>query len=330
MDFNSHDRKLKRIVYILVGGILIFYAGFRNGDYVFDYKMYQWLYDEEIYVVEPTFTAISLITRYLLGGNIVWLFLIYAVIGVGIKFIAIKRLSPLIFLSVLIYVSDFFPLQEMAQMRAGVATGIMLLAIDPLYERKGKKFALLTFIAFPFHISSIVMIPLLFLNPYKINKKFWVTIILVGYIIAFLKIDVISLLSYVPLGVIREKYEIYRAQQEEGGYVANIFSLLFLIKLLLTFLLLWKSEILVEKTKYGYLLLKIMFVALASLLLLSQNLAAGLRVSEFYGIVSIVLFPMLYYIIRPRWFAWIIIITAAIGFIMVRIFSMQLISSMPL
>lgn len=330
MDMTEQKTRLKSIIYVLTGCLLILFAGLRDGDYVYDYRMYEWLYNDEIYVVELSFTAISLITRHVLGNHIVWLFMIYAVIGVWIKLVAIRRITPLLFLSLLIYVSDFYPLQEMAQMRASVATGIMLLAIKPLYERNLKRFILYTIIASLFHISSIVMIPLWFLKPGRINKSFWLFAVLIGYTLAFIKIDLISLLSYIPFGTIQEKYEVYRTQQEEGGYAANVFSLLFLTKLFLTLILLWKSDILASYNKYGYLLIKIMFVSLISLLLLSQNLAAGLRVSEFFGVVSIVLFPMLYYVIRPRWVAWIILVIAAIGFMTVRIFNMHLISATPL
>lgn len=310
--------------------ILILFAGFRDGRYVADYNVYEWLYENELYVLEPTFSAISYIVHNVLGDNVVCFFLIYAMLGVGIKILAINRLSTLIPFSILLYVADFFPLHEMTQIRAGVATSIMLLAIIPLFERKMKQFFALVLLATLFHISALILFPLWFLNPHRINKKKWIVFILCCEVIALLKIDVISLIAYIPIEQVREKFELYQLQQEEGNFTANIFSVLFLMKLFLTLVLLWKSEIVVAKNKYGYLLLKIMFLSLASLLVFSQNLAASLRISEFYGVVSIILFPMLYYIIRPPAFAWFVIVTAALGFVMVRIFSMQLISSIPL
>lgn len=310
--------------------ILILFAGFRDGSYVADYDVYKWLYEDELYILEPTFSAISYIVRNILCGDVVWLFFIYAMLGVGVKFLAIKRLSTLMPLSVLLYVADFFPLHEMTQMRAGVAAGIMLLAIVPLFERNMKQFFMLALIATLFHISALILFPLWFLNPHCINKKKWIVFILCCEVIALLKIDVISLIAYIPIGQVQEKFELYRLQQEEGNFTANIFSVLFLMKLFLTLGFLWKSEIVVAKNQYGYLLLKIMLLSLGSLLVFSQNLAASLRISEFYGVVSIILFPMLYYIIRPPVFAWFVVVTAAVGFVLVRIFSMQLISSVPL
>lgn len=330
LDFGRYKATTKQLLYVGLGAVLFLFAGLRDGDYVPDYKIYEWVYNDDMFVFEPTFTVISVIVRWFFGGGIIWLFLIYAALGVWIKLVAIRKLTPFVFLSLLVYVSDFYVLQELVQMRASMATGIFLLSIPSLYERRAKSYFGLTFLATMFHISSLMMIPLWFLKGERINKPFWVGAILFGYAFALAKIDLISILTLLPIGAVQEKYEAYKAFQDDGDYQANVFSLLFLLKLLLTFILLWKSELIVRVNRYGYLLIKLMFVSLLSLLLFSQNLAAGLRISEFMGVVIIVLLPMYYYVVKPRWAAWFIMVVVCVGFMLVRIFSMNLISTTPL
>jgi hypothetical protein len=185
--FPPNTKLVYNLFFILCGILLMVIAAFR-GDGDSDYSGYIEMFNrQDFFVVEPTFTLISYIVRTFLGGNVIYLFIIYAILGVTIKLFAIKQLSELWFLSVVIYVSNFFILHEMTQIRAGVASAFLLLCVKPIYERNGKMFLLFTTIACLFHYSAIIILPLWFLttNP----KKTWLLLsVPISYSFFFLNI----------------------------------------------------------------------------------------------------------------------------------------------
>lgn len=87
--------------------------------------------------IEPTFEIISYLTNF--NERIV--FFIYA-LAVSIKFLAIRQISKFPFLSIFTYISLYFVLLEMTQIRAGVAIGIFLLSIKDIYNRNLINFSL--------------------------------------------------------------------------------------------------------------------------------------------------------------------------------------------
>lgn len=315
-----------KLVYLLLGIIVTLYVGFRDGDLVRDYGVYKAWYEQGFFLaVEPTFALIAFFVKNYLWDNVLFLFVIYAIIAVALKWKAIEQFTSLVFFSILIYLSDLFILQELTQMRAAAATGFFLLSIKPLYERKGKKFLFLIVCATLFHISSVLAFFLWFLKPEKINKPLWIFFVLTAYGLALLHFDLFQLAIYMPIPFVQEKVTMYLAMQEKSEGGANIFSLLFLGKMAITLFLLWKAEFLATHNRYIYLLLKIMFVSLLFLLLFSSNLAAGLRFSEFFGTVEILLFPLLYYTMKQKYIAWAVLVFIAALFFYIRVFKFELI-----
>ena len=115
-------------------------------------------FPEETPTVEPTFTLISSLVKAVCPWPVL-LFVIYASIGVTCKIFAIKRLTSLLFLSLVIYISNVYLLHDMTQIRAGVASGIFLLAIRPLAEHKIFRYTALILLAALFHYSSLLLLP---------------------------------------------------------------------------------------------------------------------------------------------------------------------------
>ncbi len=315
----------RTVALVVVGVVMALYAGLRDGDMVNDYGPYVDLYNSGRMLVEPTFTLIALVVKNFLGDNVIVLFVIYAALAVALKLTAIERLTPLVFASVLVWLSDTFILHELTQIRTAVATGLFLLAIKPLYERRGWRFFRLIVCATLFHVSALLAFPLWFLRPGRINGPLWIGVIVVGYAMAIVGFDVFRLALYLPVPYIQGKVELYLAMHEGGAEAVNPFAMVFLGKIAITLFLLWRVEQIAIHNRYVHLLLKIMFVSLASLLVFSTNLAAGLRFHEFFLTVQILLFPLLYYTVRPRVAGWAVVVAMAALFLYIQIFRNELI-----
>lgn len=318
---NKEKAKYFQYLYIFIGFILIIYTAFRDGNAVADYNTYLDYYEDYAdSLVEPSFVFISFLVHHTFN-NPIWVFIVYAILGVTLKFIAIKQLSKLAFLSVLIYMSYFFILHELTQIRVGVASGMLLLCIKPLYERNLKRFLLYAFIATLFHFSAIIIFVFWFLNPFKINRLLYSALIPIGYVAYFLKLNVVYI---VPIPYIQEKIDIY--MKLINNQEINVFNLVYLMKCLIFYYFLYFLPKLETCNQYIILLLKLYAISLFSFTFFAIIPVLGFRISELIGIVEIVTLPFIYYTIAPRKISKLLVLGIVLAFSYVQIFHGDLIS----
>lgn len=212
----------------------------------------------------------------------------------------------------------------MTQIRAGVASALLLLCIKPIYDRNLKLFLLFAVLAFSFHFSALMILPLWFLNT-KPQKKLLIILIPISYLLFFLGVD---LIMSIPISGVSEKIEIYKKLYEIGGDEwtnINLFNLVFLAKIAIFYFLLFRYEILFTQNNYFPILMKIYCMSLISYPLLATLPVFSTRVSEFYGVVDIVLIPFLYYIFKPIYFSKAIIIFIGLSLLLIDLFYVKLI-----
>ena len=299
---SSIKRKQLYFIYGLTGFLMVLAAGLRDGNTVSDYKTYLNMFQyPEASTVEPTFTLIGSLVKAVCPWPVL-LFVIYASIGVTCKILAIKRLTSLLFLSLVIYISNVYLLHDMTQIRAGVASGIFLLAIRPLAEHKIFRYTALILLASLFHYSSLLLLPLVVLKNQPIaskSKYLWWSIVPLGFIVHGTMFDI----SVIPIESIRLKLEMYQHLQEQSvqGFTdANLFNPYFLFRCALYYGMLWKRDTIGTYNPYFPLLIKIEGIALFLFPALSFISLLGYRGSELLGVVEIILYPLFMYAFRPR------------------------------
>jgi hypothetical protein len=254
--FPTNDNDGYKLLFLLFGIILFFTAAFR-GDGDFDYSGYVYMLNRtDSFTVEPTFILFSYIINEFLDGNAIYLFVFYAILGVYFKLLAIKQLTELWFLSLVIYVSNYFILHEMTQIRGGVASGLLLLCIKPLYERNLKMFLFLCALAFSFHFSAIIFLPLWFLgNQPKKKWLFWA--VPFSYVLYFAGIN---LIIEIPIPGIQEKILMYQKLREldpTDVVQTNVFNFVFLAKVAIFYFLLYKYDLIHSHNKFFPILMKV-------------------------------------------------------------------------
>lgn len=318
---NKEKSQNFRHLYIFIGFALTVYAAFRDGSAVADYDVYlQYYEDYADTLVEPSFILISFLVHHTFN-NPIWIFIIYAILGVSLKFIAIKQLSKLAFLSVLIYMSYFFILHELTQIRVGIASGMLLLCVKPLYERNLKRFLLYALIATLFHFSAIIIFAFWLLNPFKINRLLYGALIPIAYGVYFLKLNVVYV---IPIPYIQEKMDIY--MQLLDSQEINVFNLVYMVKCFIFYYFLYFLPKIETCNQYTILLLKLYAISLFSFTFFAIIPVLGFRISELIGIVEIIVLPFIYYTIAPRKFSKLLILGIVLVFSYVQIFHGGLIS----
>lgn len=329
--FLSDNEKIKNILLLFWGILLVCVATLRDGaDH--DYTSYVGYYNQVStfgdYSVEPTFNLISKIVKILFFDVVVFLFFIYAALGVGLKIYAISKLTELKLLSLLSYFSFYFLMHDMTQMRAGVASALLLLCIQPLYERSYKKFLLITAIAVLFHYSALSIFLLIVLNPKRINKLLYGLLIPLGYCLCFLHLDITGILGLIPVAEVQNKVQAYLYLQDYSDNVElpNIFNVIFMLRCLVAMYLLFLADVINKYNKYVYILLKIYIWGLFSFLLFSNVAGFAFRISELYGIVEIILIPFICYTFVQRRFAYSFPMLVSTFLVLMELFYVKLFS----
>ncbi len=324
----------KRVLFVLlsISIFLVFFATFRDGTQVNDYENYVAFFESDLdlsdSLIEPSFVILSNLIKLFLNDGILFLFFTYALLGVVSKIIAIKNISEFWFISILIYLSYFYLVQEMTQIRAGVAAGFFMLSIKPLYDKKYLVFILYSLIAFFFHNSALICFGLIFLNSTSFNKKIYILLIPIAYLMYFLHIDFYMLAKFIPIDSVQQKLEIYLTTMDSNFIDKsdiNVFSAIQILRIGFFYFFVYYLDILIDKNRYTYLLMKIYCIALLSLVLLAKVPSVAFRIADFLLVVEILLLPSMLYLFQSRKIAILIIFIFCFIQLYISLFNLKLI-----
>ena len=252
-------------------------------------------------LVESSFLFISEIIKNF-TDDIHYLFLIYAILGITIKFYALRQLSPWYFLPLIIYFSNYFILHDFIQIRAAVASAMLLLAIKPLSEGNKKKAIVYFLIANVFHYSSLVFYPILFFsnNLSRIWKYALIAIMPVGAILFLLRLDFLSAL---PIPYIQEKLDMYKTLTETGFFEEfNLKNVPLWIQYAIILYSLYFYDTILEKCPALPILLKTTAYSMFFFFSFSSVSVVAGRFQELLGIVELALFPCVCHTFRPQFY----------------------------
>ena len=319
---------LNLITYIVFGIVLIYITGFRAEGIDRDYYNYKDLYSLyskiDLITIEPSFIAITKLVNVYLNDNVKALFIIYALISISIKLYAIRQLSNFWALSLLVYISYSFPLHDLTQIRAGVAVGFILLTIKPLYEKKPLLFLIFSTMAVLFHFTAIIVLPLWFLNPKKINVKMYFAIVFLAYIINnSLYLYIANLIGYFQIEIITNKIVAY---QDDNGALLNIYNAWQIMRIILGIFFLYKIKIIYANNKYSILLLKYYIISTCAFVILSSNPSFAGRISDLLAISDIIMLPCIVYVVRHKPAAKIFVISIAFSYLFLNLFFNKIIT----
>lgn len=320
--------------YIFFGIVLILVSIILDKSELPDYEQYVVYFNVvgDAIILEPTFLLVASVVK-VLNNDVFWGFMIYLLVGISIKLVAIKKLSNLCVLSLAFYISSYWIYHELIQIRAGVAAGFFLLAIIPLYERNLKYFLIYSVLAISFHYSAILILPLWFINGQLKHRVFYTLLIPICFLLYVLHIDILTLLQHLPIPYIQDKIDTYSTIAQVGsdrGLITakeyNPFITWYLLKAAIAMFMWFNIKRIQAYNKYAVLLLKIYTIGIALLWCMSSIPTAATRCSELLSVVQIVLIPLVVYIERKHRFIYIIPILYGIFWIYWNASSFLLIS----
>ncbi len=162
-------------------------------------------------IIEPGFVFIVKICYLFFNDNApAAIMLIFAALSISIKFFTFRKLAFNPFIVLLLYYSHYFFIQEMTQIRNGLACSFFFLAIYfHLKNDKIKIFACILF-ATLFHNSAILYLLLFFIRKDKLNALLYGAIFLGAILLGLIRLPLLSfILPNVDLALISTKLTTY-------------------------------------------------------------------------------------------------------------------------
>jgi len=304
------EERDKKWLYVILGVAMVLVSGMRDVHSTPDSDHYELMYYGKTTrvmegLMEPTFTFLVWLLNALgLGVNA--LFFTYALISVPIHMALFRKMTNIPFTMLTIYLSYYFMMHEMAQIRAGVAAGCLLWAIY-LYAEQKKTYALVAILAGTmFHYSAAAGLVLLLLGNGTTLPRWqkWAlfAIVPVGLVAYFTHIDI----SYIiPEEMGGDKLMAYRElrdkglEDEQAGWPLEQHLLIWL-NIILYCCCIYYHDYLVKHFKYTTIAIKMQAVAFCFLFFLNGvSKVLGNRMCDLFSVVSIVLWTASVYAFTP-------------------------------
>ncbi len=183
-----NERWIRNIVFYLLVFSLILLGGFRYGissDYFHYKEVFQKIdkaTDWSEFLMEYGFLSIFYIFNKL-GLNFEFFVFFFCSISISIKAFVIKKISPYPIISLLLYFTFFFLLDDMGAIRRGFACSLVLLAYYFIFSKKYLFSFILILLAASIHLSVLIVIPFLFFINIKFNSKQFLMLLAISILI---------------------------------------------------------------------------------------------------------------------------------------------------
>lgn len=206
------DKKVNKYVLILVLLILSLIATLRSSSlevfYGHDTNEYIKFYNNVLYdkdSFEFGYVMLNCAIR-IFADNYRWLFFIMSILTMYFLYKYISYYTDNKFIAILAYISIFYYIRDLSQMRAALAYSICGYSTIYILKKNPKKFLLYSILATSLHFSSILMILIYPIYKLKLNKKHLYIILIISIIL--FKLDWIDYVSSFVGQLSRNKYTI--------------------------------------------------------------------------------------------------------------------------
>lgn len=204
MAEGASDKNKKRLL-MLTCLVLVLFAGFRDLSWD-DTGVYQICFldytpkfgdltimDKPVGYTERGFFYLGVFVKTFTDNATIY-FLFIALLSFYFLYKAFDRYCMYPLLGVCAYVSRFYLARNLMQIRAGLSYAIILVAVQFITKRDWKRYFALVFIAYLFHHSALIAVPLYFLCLIRVKKKHIIIGIIAAFIASYYFSDYIKLI----------------------------------------------------------------------------------------------------------------------------------------
>lgn len=215
-----------------------------------------------------------------------FLFLAIAIIVIGCYHIAILKYSEFIEISYFVFLTMGFYLFFFNGARQGIACAFYALAVGKMLERSFFKYLIYVMIAFLFHKTALMMIPIYFIVNRPNSMMNNIVTISIGFIAIITMDAIVSVASGIDA-----RYSQYGTAGGGGGYFSVGLSIV-----LTAFFLRFKEYVQVDRYQYDRFLNMMLVASMigAVSVLLRLNPSGILRYAAYFDLSTIFLWPIVF------------------------------------
>lgn len=245
--------------------------------------------------IEPTFSIISIINNNFFSSSSVGLFFMYASIAIFLKIYILPKLTNYVNSALFLYVTSYFFILELTQIRAAVAVGFFLWGLHDIINENRKSFLVKILLAITFHYSAVIYLIVYFIDINKISRVFWIFLPLFGFFLSFIFTP--SMINFFIPDFLVHKIGLYLDIAEKAALI-NPYRIGLLI-IYIYFLYYIKSF----NDKRLILYIKVFGISLFMYYLFANiGTVFSVRFSGMFSVVIIFLLPTLFKIIKQKLF----------------------------
>lgn len=220
-------------------------------------------------------------------------FFIFGLIGISMKMKAIYKYSPEYMTSILIYLSVFFVILDMIQLRNSLSISLFVLAVVARSRDKWKEFVIYGLGAMLFHYSALVLIFFMVCSSRK-RIELYKWIIPAAYVIHFFG-NIVVTIDVSNLGLLSQAF-IGNTYDNDLLKPVNVFNIVQIMRITFFYIIFFNINEVSNRYSYAYLMLKVYALGIAMLPMLSFYPSISGRISSYLCSIEILLLPSLFYI----------------------------------
>ena len=308
LEMLPQNKINNKILIGLAWGMLVLFAGLRyeTGG---DWNLYQNIMNE----IPPVSKLLSaektrLISLYKLQLGFVFLCSVLKQLGLGVQVLfflvtlfnvtlitkSLSHYTKYVVTALLAYYSVVYLKIEFAMIRQAIAASICFFSFRYIQERKMWKYLVLVLIAFSFHISALIMLPLYFFLNIRLSNKLLISMLVVGCAIMLFHISWFSQsLLFITefLGSSFFERAVYYTSDEILG-ADRLISLEFVLNIFLfSVFLCYRKQL--DAKKYGNLFLNVFMSGIVIYYYFYESITMSYRLRLYFLYAFMVLFPYL-------------------------------------
>lgn len=329
LSFFEREGTIKyKWTYMIIVIVLCALAAFRPHDVDKDYLTYVDYFtysDNNPIDVEPSFEIIVNAIK-LFTSDSRWLFIVYAIITIPLFTYVLNKISITPHLALAVWISNFYIIHGLTQIRVGVSTAFFLLGLSFLIRKKNRFYLFVCILcAILFHYSAIFYLLVLFVSNKELSKKellCWAAIPIVPFALSLGGIDILNL---IPNGYIRERVQLYNSVSNNDIERVNYFNIPYMLHLLVYYFLLIKYKLITTRINYLPLIIRVYGISVFFYIVFSFLPVLAFRTSELFGIIEILMLPAIIHGVRPNRVGILLVAAITIAMMMINILYNKLI-----
>lgn len=255
---------------------------------------------KSMYYDESGFFLLAVLVKTFTSSPRAYL-IVVALITMFIMCVNDKKYSIYPFVGLCVYVARFYMGRDFIQIRASISYAILFWAIQYIYEKKMALYFLWVFIAYQFHHSAVVAIPLYFLCNWLEFKKWHIVVgLIVAFIIGGLYSDVVRLYIEDNASDLNISGDYVTGGTEAYVEGKGLLNPLIYFQCAILLLYTYYEEILAPLNKYYYVLRTGYFYSTLILIVFCTYAVLSGRTATIYATLEMAIIPSLLSIVNSR------------------------------